>query len=271
MRKGAGGWLAKILLVLLVASFAVWGIGSDMLNRSATSKVIEVGEQKVSFGEFQMAYNRNVQNMSQQFRTQISPEMAKQLGIARQTISQMIGQSLLKENVRDLSLAVSDDIIRDNIRTTKAFMNASGKFDRLQFETLLRQNGYSEDSYIADIRTELETRQVIGSLNEVLAGLPKIAKDRIYAYQAERRTAAYIELLDSAIGFAAAPGDTELESFIKKNADDYTAPEYRKVDYVLLSPKDFTSEVEVSADELTAEYDGRKSEFSNLPAAPSFR
>lgn len=261
MRKGAGGWLAKILLVLLVASFAVWGIGSDMLNSSATSKVIEVGEQSVSLGEFQMAYNRNVQNMSRQFQTQISPDMAKQLQLGNQTISQMVGQALLKENVRALDLAVNDEIVRGNITATPAFVNNAGQFDRLQFDTILRQNGYSEDSYIADIRSELETRQIVSSLNEVLSGLPKVAKNRIFAHQAEKRTAAYIELMDSVIATAAAPDDTALESFIKDNAAKYTAPEYRKIDYVLVAPENFTSQVEVSADELNAEYDGRRSEF----------
>ncbi|MFT6559634.1 SurA N-terminal domain-containing protein, partial [Sneathiella sp.] len=56
MRKGAGGWLAKGLLVLLVASFAVWGIGSDMLGSSVGADVIEVGDQTVTIGEFRREY-----------------------------------------------------------------------------------------------------------------------------------------------------------------------------------------------------------------------
>jgi peptidyl-prolyl cis-trans isomerase D len=261
MRKGASGWLAKILLVLLVASFAVWGIGSDMLGSSATSDLIEVGDQKVSFGEFQVAYNRNVQNVSQQFRTQITPEMAKQMGIARQTIGQLVGQSLLKENVSELSVAVPDDVVAKAIKSSREFQNATGQFDSFRFEAILRQNGYSEDSYIAAIRDDLETQQILGSINSVLSGLPKVAINRIYAFESEKRIASYIALPDANISFAPAPTDDELTKFISDNAADYTAPEYRKIDYISMQAKDFVFRVDVTDAELTAEYDGRKSEF----------
>ena len=42
LRKGAQGWVAKFLLILLVASFGVWGISGSILN-AGSNAVITVG------------------------------------------------------------------------------------------------------------------------------------------------------------------------------------------------------------------------------------
>ncbi|USG59593.1 SurA N-terminal domain-containing protein [Sneathiella marina] len=264
MRKGASGWLAKGLLLLLVASFGVWGIGGDMLSSSVGSNVIEVGDKTVSIGEFQRDYQRNLNILSQRFQTQLTAEQARQFGLAQMTVNQIASRALIEEKTKSMGLSADDTAIREMIRSQPTFQNEFNQFDRFRFEQFLRQNGYSEGEYVEIVRHDIAGQQLINSMAIPAAATPKILVDTLYAYQAEKRSANYVEILDSTIEFAAIPSDDELKEYIANNPERFSAPEYRKLSYITLTPENFTEEGDISDADLTEEYEGRISEF-NVP------
>jgi peptidyl-prolyl cis-trans isomerase D len=264
MRKGASGWLAKGLLLLLVASFGVWGIGGDMLTSSVGSNVIEVGDTTVSIGEFQRDYQRNLNILSQRFQTQLTAEQARQFGLAQMTVNQIASRALIEEKTKSLGLSADDAAISALIRTQPSFQNEFRQFDRFRFEQFLRQNGYSEAEYIEIVRNDIAGQQLINSMAIPAAATPKILVDTLYAYQAEKRSARFIDIPDSSIEFAATPSDDDLKEFIASNPERFSAPEYRKLTYLAITPENFMEDGSVSDDDLLAEYEGRLSEF-NVP------
>ena len=264
MRKGASGWLAKGLLLLLVASFGIWGIGSDMLRSSVGSNVIEVGDTSVSLGEFQRDYQRNLNILSQRFNTQLTQEQARQFGLAQMTVNQIASRALVDEKTRNLGLSANEAAIREAIRNQPAFQNEVKQFDRFRFEEFLRRNGYSEAEYVKIVKNDIAGQQLITTLPLAVTSAPKVLLDTLYAYHAEKRSAKYIDIQDSTIGFAPAPTDEELNKMIAENPAPYSAPEYRKISYMLLKPENFAEDTAVSDEDLKAEYEGRLSEF-NVP------
>ncbi len=57
LRKGAGTWVAKIFLVLLVLSFAAWGI-ADVFRGFQTTTAAKVGDAEVSLIDFERSYRQ---------------------------------------------------------------------------------------------------------------------------------------------------------------------------------------------------------------------
>ncbi|MZR30466.1 hypothetical protein GQE98_07430 [Sneathiella sp. DP05] len=261
MRKGASGWLAKGLLLLLVASFGVWGIGGDMLTSSVGSNVIEVGDTSVSLGEFQRDYQRNLNILSARFNTQLTQEQAQQFGLAQMTVNQIASRALVDEKTKLLGLSADDEAVREMIQTQPSFQNQFQQFDRFLFEQFLARNGYSEGEYIEIVRNDITGEQLFGTFSQGMNKAPAVLVDTFYAYLAENRTAKYIDILDSSIGFAPAPTDEELETLIKETPENYSAPEYRKISYILLAPETVAAATEISEEDLKAEYEARKSEF----------
>tara|TARA_R110000787_G_scaffold179678_1_gene291553 strand:+ start:2335 stop:4218 length:1884 start_codon:yes stop_codon:yes gene_type:complete len=261
MRKGASGWLAKGLLLLLVASFGVWGIGGDMLSSSVGSNVIEVGDTSVSLGEFQRDYQRNLNMLSQRFNTQLTQEQARQFGLAQMTVNQIASRALVDEKTRTLRLSADDDAVRRMIQSQPAFRNQAGQFDRFLFEQFLSRNGYSEGEYIEIVRNDITGEQLFGTLELGVNKAPDVLIDTFYAFLAEKRTAEYIDIKDSSIGFAPAPTDEELEELIQSAPENYSAPEYRRLSYVLLTPEAIAAATEVSEEELRAEFEARKDQL----------
>ena len=84
MRKHASGPVAKILIGILIISFGVWGV-AGALSGIGTNTVAEVGNTEISVVDFDRAYRRELQNLSQQVGTQITPDQASQLSPAQVT------------------------------------------------------------------------------------------------------------------------------------------------------------------------------------------
>ncbi|HSK39177.1 MAG TPA: SurA N-terminal domain-containing protein, partial [Arenibaculum sp.] len=47
LRSKVGSWVVKILFVLLIASFGVWGVG-DVFRGQVSTTVAEVGDAEIS-------------------------------------------------------------------------------------------------------------------------------------------------------------------------------------------------------------------------------
>src|SRR5690606_37024635 len=132
LRKGAKSWVAKGLFLLLILSFAAWGIG-DYLQPDPAGPVAEVGELEISGQELSRDFNRELERMRQRFGGNIDRGMALQLGLADQILGQAINRRLLDLEARELGVRVSDDLVRDRIVSEPAFAGPTGTFDRDRF------------------------------------------------------------------------------------------------------------------------------------------
>src|SRR5690606_33218805 len=106
LRNAAGTWVVKLLLLMLVVSFAVWGISGQMMNGSGGNSVVTVGGTSVSAVEYRLAHDRQVNLMSQQFGQRLTREQTKALGIDNQVLAQLIAGALLDEQARSLHLGL---------------------------------------------------------------------------------------------------------------------------------------------------------------------
>ncbi|MEX0583805.1 MAG: peptidyl-prolyl cis-trans isomerase, partial [Sneathiella sp.] len=177
------------------------------------------------------------------------------------TINQIASRALIDEKTRSLRLSADDEAVRRMIQSQPAFQNQSGQFDRFMFEQFLSRNGYSEGEYIEIVRNDITGDQLFGTLQLGVDEAPTVLVDTFYAFLAEKRTAEYIDIKDSSIGFAPAPTDEELETLIEETPENYSAPEYRKLSYILLTPEAVAAATDVSEEDLKAEFEARKNEL----------
>ncbi len=259
LRKQAKSWVVKALLLLLVMSFAIWGIGDIFYGNPAEETVASVGSSDISGGELNEAFSRSLNNLQRQFGGQLTREHAIGLGVLRQTLQEQISQRLVDLEAAEMGVSVDDDTLRRLITENPNFQS-SGRFDRLRFNQLLRASGLSEDGYLEAYRQDL-ARNALTSSVAVGATVPEVQIDAIYRYRNEERRGRYLKIADADITDIDAPDDAALDAIYKDNEQQFTAPEYRTITFVTLEPEDLLEEVEVAEEDIQAAYDDRSAQY----------
>ena len=120
LRKGAQTWVAKALLLILVASFGIWGISSSLVTGTSNA-VVTVGDVNVSATDFRLAYERQLSALSQRFGTRLSSDQARALGVENQVYAELVAGAALDQLSNDMSLGLSEDRLAQLIAEDPAF------------------------------------------------------------------------------------------------------------------------------------------------------
>ncbi|ODT12306.1 MAG: hypothetical protein ABS35_40615 [Kaistia sp. SCN 65-12] len=260
MRKYATGWVAQILLGLLVLSFAVWGI-ADVFTGVGNHSVARVGNTDISSVNFDRAYRRELQAMSQRVGQQITPDQARMLGIPNQVLGRLVTEAALDDQANNLHIGVSKDMLIREIAEDPAFKGPGGTFDRNYFVSLLRNNGMSEDAYVVERRAQEKRQQIAESISGGATAPDAFAK-ALHQYQTEQRDIRYIVLPTSIVGEIAAPNADELTAYYNDNKADWRAPESRTISFVKVGPEEVARPEDVSDEDAQKAYDADKARFT---------
>ena len=141
LRRGVKSWPAKVLLALLILSFAVWGI-SDIFVGSRNAAVAHVGETEVDSNMFARSMIRQQNLLSQRRGELVSLQELRQADIDDRMIEGLIRDAAFKEELSHLGIAIPDDAVRETIASNPSFQDSSGNFSTYAYQTLLGQQQY---------------------------------------------------------------------------------------------------------------------------------
>ncbi|HEX7777387.1 MAG TPA: peptidyl-prolyl cis-trans isomerase [Parvibaculum sp.] len=259
LRRGASGLIAKALMGLLVVSFAVWGI-ADIFRGYSSDTVATVGSEKVTLAAFQREVSNETKDFSQRIGMPLTPQQAREFGIDKRALSQLIGLAALDAGINNAGMAIGDDALAQNIMSDPQLMGPLGRFDRATLLQTLQQIGVSEKQFLADRRRFLKRQQFSATMALGMEA-PTTLVDAITTYQDETRDAAYMILPPDAVGAIADPDEKTLDAYYQKAAVHFTRPETRDFSIMTLEPGDLTSSISVSEDDLKKTYEQRRDEF----------
>ena len=259
LRKASKTLFAKILLILLVASFGVWGVSASLFSNTSDT-VVAVGDQTVSSSDFAFAYQRQVSDMSSRFGMQLTTEQARAFGIEAQVFSQLAAGAALDQLAADMNLGLSQDRLAQLIADDPAFKNAAGSFDRGLFSSRLRSAGLREDDYIQE-RSKVAIRSQIVDATADGFVAPKVLIDAIKSYRYENRDINYLLLTNANIEPVKAPDDATLAAWFDTTKSGYRAPEYRSFTYVKLEPADIADTSAITDEQIREDYERRKATY----------
>ncbi|MBW8636914.1 SurA N-terminal domain-containing protein [Hoeflea sp. WL0058] len=260
LRRAAQSWLAKLLLIVLVLSFGVWGISGTMFQGAGNS-VVTVGDTRVTQNEFLLAYNRQVSLISQQLQRYISREQARSMGVEAQTLSIVATSAALDEQSRRMNLGLSEDRLAGIIRDDPAFQGINGRFDEATFDAVLRNSGFTPESFITSQQNAAIRTQIVDAIADGYEA-PAALLEAFNRFQNEKRTVDYLFLDRTLIGDIADPTDEEASKYFEENKSRYRAPEYRKISYVTLTAVDISDPAAVAENLVRDEYERTKDRYT---------
>ncbi len=261
LRNAAGTWVAKLLLLMLVLSFAIWGITGKMMEGHGGNKVLTAGGTSVSINEFRLAYDRQANLMSQQLGQRLTRDQMKAFGLENQVLAQLVAGALLDEQARKMGLGLSKDRLAALTAEDPAFQGPDGRFNRQQFDYVLRQIGMRPDDYFANRSQVAIRQQIIEAVSDGLRA-PDTFLRAVALYRGEDRTVDYVVLPKSLVEPIAAPSDEVLKAWFEDNKKNYAAPEFRKFSYVKLEPADIADEKSISDEQVREDYEKNKAHYT---------
>jgi peptidyl-prolyl cis-trans isomerase D len=258
IRAAAKGWTAKVLIALLVLSFAVWGV-NDVFFGFRSEVLASVGKREISAESFRRFFDSRLRMLSRQSGQGITAENARAIGLDRQILTEMLRDGALEEQASQLKLAVPEHMVAREIASIEAFRNARGEFDAGRFRRFLAENGIDEQSFLADEAVARARRAIAETVIADFAA-PATLIEAVVRQAGEERDARYFVITGSESEIAA-PTEAELKEFHEQNQRLFTIPAQRSLVLLVLKTSDLAAGMTATDAELQAAFERRKAEY----------
>jgi peptidyl-prolyl cis-trans isomerase D len=253
--------VANIFFVILIVSFAVWGI-KDVFHPAIGNAVVTAGSHTIEPGEFKQMFENYRKQAAQQTGQMITAQDAVAQGVDVHLLEDITSSEALAEFVRRLGLSPSEKLVADQIKKQPAFFDSvSGKFDEKAYEGTLAQVGLTPEKFQATLSDEIAQDHMAAGL---AAGLKQpLAYGALMAsYALENRTLSYFLLDPHNVTPPSPPTDQQLQAFISQHADQLRRPETRVLTVVRFSAKALAPTLTPDPADVQKMYNFRKDSLS---------
>lgn len=142
-------WISTIAFV--GAGFVGWGQYSYGDKAGAVAKV---GNVEISMGELQKNYSNLYAQYNKMFQGNFDEEKAKQFGLQKQALNQLVQQALIINLAHSYDLSISDKEIFEALQSQEYFFK-DGIFDKETYKSVLSQSRLTVKEYEAGLKKDL--------------------------------------------------------------------------------------------------------------------
>ena len=253
IRERSATWVVRILLILLAASFAVWGIGDMFRSDADGGPVATVGDVEITALDLDPVLRQEIARLQPLFGGRLDMRQAAEIGLVDTVLDRLITGALIDIEAQRLGVTVSDELLARQIRSQPAFLNQFREFDAAQFRQALFNSGLTEARYTASLRRDISRTQLVDSITAG-ARAPGDLAGRIDRYRNEQRIADVIRVPAPPPSAVADPDAAAIEAFYEEQGARFMAPETRALTVVRLDAETLAKEIRVPDSEVQATY-----------------
>ena len=167
IRSGAKGPVFKVIIGLIVLSFALFGVESILLGGSDDS-VAEINGEKVSVFEVQQAVARQKQSLAELLGDNFRPELFDEQQLTQQALQGIIATRLQQQWAASWSLTASDKLLGELVASIPSFQ-IDGVFSPELYTQSLAMAGFTPLSFKEALKSDEMVRQLtVGLLDSEL-------------------------------------------------------------------------------------------------------
>ena len=261
LRKGATTWVAKILIGLLILSFAVWGV-QGLIQTQGQTQLAKVGDIEIDRQDYERLLPTVVKEWNARLKQRLSREQLKAFEIPEQVKYRLINQAIVDNHAKQLELGISDEAIGETIKEDKQFQDQAGNFNKELLKQVLRSERISEQRYFDSQRNSALRTQVTALFTQQKR-LPKVLIDSLYHHREDKVEVEYFAIPGKDLKKAPEPTDEQLKEFYELTKNSYRAPEFRKVALFSLSLEELKKKAPLSEEEIKSTFEARKKRFNS--------
>lgn len=260
LRDGAKSPVTKFflfgLMAMAVAGLVFMDVQGVFRGGVAPTNVAEIGDSKITIQDFNNVVRRSMQQQ------RMSETEAYKLGVIDQLLAQEIQMRLLRREAVRQGLYVDEKAVANELDNMLVNISQSMDVDKGKaLQLLLQSQGVSEPQLVGMMKSQISSGLL---LDGVLAGPhpPKQLTDDFARFRYEKRSGRYAVIDQKTAGKPDQPDEEALQTLYKQLAPHrFALPEYRRLDIAILSPDSVKGMVEITEEELRAEYERRLDEY----------
>jgi len=263
MRRNAGSWMIKVLLFGVALSFVIgFGVLPTLRDEEGLGVVVaQVGDRRITRGEWDLAYENLLSVYRRVYQDRFSEEMVKQLRLRETALDNLINRVVQLQEARRLGLEVSDEALRDRIRSLPYFQR-NGSFANDLYLRVLQLNRLTA----ADFERQQRDEMLVEAFQGLVRGTIKVSEQELWnRYVLENEQVDLKALVVNPIAFeeAVPVEDADVMAYFERNAQGFLTPETLKAAYVFVAPEPYRDQVKVYTGDIEEYYDSHIEEFSS--------
>jgi peptidyl-prolyl cis-trans isomerase D len=256
MRQSTQSTAAKVIIGLIVLSFAAFGL-ETLLPSGAGTSVAEVNGEEITPFALQEAITQQKRQLISILGEDIDPALLDDERLRPRALDSLVQRALLLQKTAALQLVASGAQVSQSITSIEAFQ-FDGEFSPDAYKSVLANAGYTLERF----RRAQADDIVLAQLQSAISESEFVTATELTAaanVMAEERDVRFLVVPDDSLLDDNALSDDALRAFYADNESLFFTQEQLTVDYIELSPADF--EVAVDDAVVREQYESVKDEY----------
>jgi peptidyl-prolyl cis-trans isomerase D len=257
IREHAQGWIAWIIVGLLIIPFALWGI-NKYFGGGGKLVAATVNGNEISQQDFRQAFYQQRSRMQQMLGAQYDAQLFDPQ-IKQRVINDLVERELLMQNASDEGYRVSDQTVVATIQGIDAFRQ-DGVFSKSLYQQQVQAQGQTPAAFEQRVKRMILTGQLPDGLASTVF-VTDAELDAAIRLQEQTRDFQYLVLPVAKYQDAGKADEAAVKAYYDQHSDRFMTEEKVQVEYVELDAAALSSDKQPSDDELREFYQANKSQF----------
>ena len=258
MHEKMKGWFARIILGIIILSFALFGV--DAYNRagSAAPMVAQVGDRKITQPELEEAFKAEQNRMRE--AGERNPAILNGNALKLAVLERLIQEQLLIQQAAKQGYSANEAAIIALLQREPTFQE-NGQFSEARFRAFLAQNRLSSKQYVSSIAQNRVIRELL-ALQADTGIVSHTMAERLATIMAEQREVSKAVL--HAADFAAQVNldPQQIQAYYTAHPELSRVPEQARVEYLVFSPETVLAHLQVTEADAKAYYAAHAAQFT---------
>lgn len=253
IRDNSQGVIVKVIVGLIVAVFALFGVESIIGGFTTVPPVAEVNGEEISENQLQFSTQALLNSIGAGLDS-LDQGLLQQIAL-----SQLIEETVLRQSTANAAMSISSDQI-DRVIIGSPQFQLNGEFDSDLAVRTMASQGYNVPGY----REILRQRMLISQLASAYSSsnfVTEMELQSIAALTAQTRNFRYLSIVMGTRTLGTAIRDEEIQAYYDENQPSFVEEETVAVSYVLLDQTVIAESIEVEESELLAQYEQERDAF----------
>lgn len=253
------GLFARVILGIVILSFALFGVETYRTAGGATQVIADVGDSKVLLQDYEEELKRQQTKLRE--AGERNPAVLNSPALKTRVLESFINERMLLSKAIKLGYSANEAAIFAYIHNSPE-LQENGKFSEQRFQRFLDSKRMTLKQYLAGFSQEQTTQDMLGS--QAQSGIvSRSLAAHLASILSEQREVSKTVLAAAAFAAQAKIDPAQLQTYYDAHPELTRIPEEARVEYVVFSPEVVLSQLQVSEADAKAYYAAHITQFTD--------